>query len=66
VSLKVVPKAACDPENFSESRPKEPMREKENRNRNLKRLSEQSLELLSVFKKASRNYMLIFLFTKAG
>jgi hypothetical protein len=41
----------------------QPMRVKECRNRNLMRLTEQSLELVSVLKGASRNFTLIFLFT---
>ncbi len=38
------------------------MKEKESRNRNLKRISEQSLELVSVFRKASRYFIFIFLY----
>jgi hypothetical protein len=65
VPLKVVPKPACD----SEIVPKAgyvcalknwPMRAKESLNRNLMRLSEQLLELVSVFKEASKNFILIF------
>jgi hypothetical protein len=67
VPLKVVPKPACDSENGSESqiwmypRINQPMRVKESLNRNLTRLSEQLLELVSVFKEASKNFILIFL-----
>jgi hypothetical protein len=42
-----------------------PMKEKEGRNRHLKRLSEQSLEFGSVFKETSRN-LFLFLGNKAG
>ncbi len=60
--------AACDSKSCSESRPCmntreiHPVRMKEsrNRNRNLMRLTEQSLELVSVFKEASRNFTFIF------
>jgi hypothetical protein len=38
-----------------------PIRGKESRNRNLMRLSEQSFELVSVFKEASRHFYTIFL-----
>ncbi len=67
---KIVPKAACDSENCSESRPRmytgeiQPMRVTESRNRNLMRLTEQSLELVSVFKEPSRNFTFNFLFIK--
>jgi hypothetical protein len=60
-------KVACDSENCSESRlcmftrKNWPMRAKESQNRNLIRLSEQLLELVSVFKEASKNFILIFL-----
>ncbi len=37
-----------------------PMRAYENMNRILMRLSEQLLELVSVFKEASKNFILIF------
>jgi hypothetical protein len=43
-----------------------PMREKQSRNRSLMRLSEQSLEKVSVFKEAIRNILLFFLFKRAG
>jgi hypothetical protein len=58
--------------NCSESRPWmytreiQPMRVKKRRNRNLMRLTEQSLELGSVFKEESRNFTFIFLFNKPG
>ncbi len=42
-----------------------PIREKESRNRNLMRLSEQFSELLSVFKEASRYFILSY-FNKSG
>ncbi len=42
-----------------------PMREKDTWNRHFK-LSEQALELVTVFKDASRNFIFIFLFKKAG
>jgi hypothetical protein len=43
-----------------------PMRAKESQNRNLVWLSEIILGLVSVFKEASRNFIFIFLFNKAG
>jgi hypothetical protein len=72
VTLKVVRKAACDSENCSESWPWmytrdiHPMRVKESRNINLLQLAKQSLELVSVFKEASRNLTFIFMFNKQG
>jgi hypothetical protein len=62
VTKKIVPKAACDTENCSESRPciyageNRPIRAKESRNRNLMRLSEFILESESVFEEAGRNF----------
>jgi hypothetical protein len=38
-----------------------PMRAKESRNRNMMRLPEQSLELVSIFKEARRNFIFNFL-----
>ncbi len=40
------------------------MREQEDRNRHLERLSEQSLEFVSVFKEANRNLYLFFSATR--
>jgi hypothetical protein len=59
VTLKVVPKAACDSENCSEAGHKctgenRPMRAKESWNRNSKQLSEHSLELSQNRKKAEK------------
>jgi hypothetical protein len=72
VTVKVVPKAAFDPEKCADAGcectlhgENRPMREKD-WNRNLMRLSEQS-ELGSVFKEANRNFKSIFsLVKKAG
>jgi hypothetical protein len=60
VTLKVVPKAACDPENCSEAGHEytgenRPMRAKESCKRNLMRLSEQSLELSQNRKKTEKS-----------
>jgi hypothetical protein len=41
------------------------MREKESGNRNLMQLLEQSIELVSVFKEATRNFIFISLFKKS-
>jgi hypothetical protein len=41
-----------------------PMRARESRNINLMLLSEQVLELVSVFKEASRNFLFIFFKTR--
>ncbi len=63
----VAPKAACDPENCSESRlwihsgKIRSMKANESRNINLMRLSEQLLEIVSVFNEASKNLTFIFL-----
>ncbi len=63
MTLKVVPKASCDPENWAESPQgmyigeNRPMREKDSLNRNLMWLSEQTLELVRIFKEASRNFI---------
>jgi hypothetical protein len=63
--IKVVPKAACDPENCSESllwmyiKENQPMREKESRYRNFVRLSEQFSELVS--KKQAKTYIYVYL-----
>ncbi len=71
MTLKDFPKAVCDPENRSESKPwiytgeNRKMREKESRKRNLIQLLEQSIELLSVFTEASRNLIIIFLLNQA-
>jgi hypothetical protein len=69
VTLKVVPKATCDPKIV----PKAAMNvhcqkstvAKESLNRNLlykRRLLKQSLEIVSVFKELCRNFIFIFLF----
>jgi hypothetical protein len=42
------------------------MSAEESQRRNLLRLSEQFLELVSVFKEASKNFILIFLLNKTG
>jgi hypothetical protein len=42
------------------------MRAKQSQNRNVMGLSEQSLELVSVFKEAGRNFIVIFLLNTAG
>jgi hypothetical protein len=72
MTLTVVPKAAFDCENFSESRlqynmsigENRPMREEESLNRNTD--VEQFLELESVFIEASRNFTFIVHFNKAA
>ncbi len=69
---KVVPKAAFDCKNFSESRlqynmstgENRPMREKESPNRNTD--LEQFFELISVFTETSRNFTFIVHFNKAA
>ncbi len=38
------------------------MRAKDNLNKNMMRLSEQLLQLISIFKEASKNFILIFLY----
>ncbi len=64
-----LPKAACDPENYSESRHEctleknQPLRAKGSRNRNLMRLSQQFFE---VFQRASRNFIVIIILNKAA
>ncbi len=72
MTLTVVPKAAFDCENFSESRlqynmstgENQPMREKESPNRNND--LEQFLELISVFMETSRNFTFIVHLNKAA
>jgi hypothetical protein len=72
MTLTVVPKAAFDRENFSESRSQynmsagenRPMREKESPNRNID--LEQFLELISVFTETSINFTFIVHFNKAA
>ncbi len=58
VILKIVPKAGYE----LYSGEIQPMRVNEGRSRYLLLLAEQSLELVSVFKEASRNFTCIFLF----
>ncbi len=67
LTLKLVPKAACDYEIFPEAG-FECTIEKSNSADNGKpmRLSEQSLELIFVFNEANRNFIFIFFFNKAG
>jgi hypothetical protein len=62
VILKIVPKAGyeCTQEK------NRPMRANESRNRNLMPLSEQIFELVSAFKEASKNFILIFVLNLAG
>jgi hypothetical protein len=66
VTLKIVPKAAFEGENCSESRPLIYTGEnlqrtaKERRHRNLMRVSEQFLVVVFICNQASRNFILIF------
>ncbi len=64
-SLKIVPKAGyeCTVQYTVKNRP---MRAKESQDRNLMQLSEQYLELKSIFKEANKNLIFIFLLHKAG
>ncbi len=72
MTQKVVPKAAYDSENFpiaGHERTQEKnrlMKVKERHNRNMIWFSDQFLELVSVSKEASRNFLLVFLLNKAG
>jgi hypothetical protein len=61
VKVKIVPKAGH--ENTLEKSTNEIKGKME---QNLMRLSEQFLELLCIFKEASKNFILIFLLNKAG
>jgi hypothetical protein len=70
VTLKgVVPKAACDSQKIvlkpghECTGENQPVRAKESLNKNLMRLSEQSLELVSVLKKQAETSQLFFCFT---
>jgi hypothetical protein len=67
VTLKVVPKAACDSEMFLKAGLSKSTNDSEGKpeQKFLMRLSEQSLELTTVFKEANRNLIFIFLFHKA-
>jgi hypothetical protein len=70
VILKIFPKAACDHENFPKvshdtyTEEYRPMGEKKSQNRNSDAAFRKILELVSVLKEASRNFILSFLFNK--
>jgi hypothetical protein len=69
VTLKVVPKAACDSEIVPKAdlvcrEKNQPMRDKERQNRNLMWLLDNPT-IRSVLKEASRIFIFIFLFNKA-
>jgi hypothetical protein len=67
VTIKIVPKAACDPIVLKAVHWRKLTNAREGKlKQKLIRLSEQSLELVSVFKDASRNCIFKFLFNKAG
>ncbi len=71
-SLKIFPKAACNPKTCTESQvwhihwrnSTNVREEKPEQKIQKRRLSEQSLELTTVFKEATRNFIFIFLFKK--